>query len=95
MGTVINNNTAAISRNAQGIANNKEGIAMAMALDAPYVPADKQFAVSGGIGSFEGNQAVAISMGYRFNANTQMDAGITYGASNKQVGGRVGITYAW
>jgi long-subunit fatty acid transport protein len=95
LGTAVNNNTAAIANNSAQIANNKEGIAMAMALDAPYVPANKQFAVSGGLGSFEGSQAMAISMGYRFNPNTQLDAGITYGFDKNQVGGRVGVTYAW
>ncbi len=34
-------------------------------------------------------------MGYRFNANTQLDAGVTYGFDRNQVGGRIGVTYAW
>lgn len=77
------------------IEDNKEGIAMAMALDAPYVPADRTFAVSAGLGSFEGSQALAASMGFRFDANTQFDAGITYSMDRDQVGGRIGVTYAW
>lgn len=77
------------------IDNNKEGIAMAMALNSPYVPTDRTFAVSTGLGSFEGSQALTASMGYRFNDNTQMDAGITYGFSQNQVGGRIGVTYSW
>ena len=37
-------------------------------------------------------QALAASMGYRFDANTQVDAGITYGFDRNQVGGRIGVT---
>ena len=77
------------------VEDNKEGIAMAMALNTPYVPDDKTYAVSTSIGSFEGSQALAASMGYRFDANTQFDAGITYGFDRNQVGGRIGVTYAW
>ena len=79
----------------QQVEDNKEGIAMAMALNTPYVPEDKTYAVSTSIGSFEGSQALAASMGYRFDANTQFDAGITYGFDRNQVGGRIGVTYAW
>ena len=95
LGTTVESNTAAIANNSRAISNNKSGIAMAMALDAPYVPADKQFAISTGIGSFEGSEALAVSMGFRINPNTQFDAGVTYGFDNDQVGGRIGMTYAW
>ena len=47
------------------------------------------------VATFEGSEAMAISMGYRINANTQFDAGVTYGFSQDQVGARVGVTYAW
>ena len=77
------------------IEDNKEGIAMAMALNTPYVPEDKTFAVSTSLGAFDGTTAMAASMGYRFNANTQLDAGVTYGFDRNQVGGRIGVTYAW
>ena len=77
------------------IEDNKEGIAMAMALSTPYVPEDKTFAVSTSLGAFDGATAMAASMGYRFDANTQFDAGVTYGFDRNQVGGRIGVTYAW
>ena len=95
LGTAMGSLSDSIRSNSRQIEDNKEGIAMAMALDAPYVPEDRTFAVSAGLGSFEGSQAIAASMGYRFNANTQFDAGITYGMDRDQIGGRIGVTYAW
>ena len=91
----ISRNEDAISENRDRIQSNKEGIAMAMALSTPYVPADKTFAVSSSLGAFEGSSAMAVSMGYRINGNTQLDAGVTYGFDRQQVGGRIGVTYAW
>ncbi len=85
----------AIKENRDAIEDNKEGIAMAMALSAPYVPADRTYALSTSLGAFEGSSAMAVNMGYRISANTQLDAGVTYGFDREQLGGRVGITYAW
>jgi autotransporter adhesin len=84
-----------VQQNADDIADNREGIAMAMALEVPYVPVDRQFAVSGGLGTFDGANAFAMSGAYRINSNTQLDAGVTYGFSRQQVGGRVGVSYSW
>ena len=77
------------------VEDNSEGIAMAMALDTPYVPPSATFAVSGGIATFEGYEAMAVSFGYRVNPNTQIDAGVTYGFDRNQTGARIGVTYAW
>ena len=93
--SAIGSNTAGVAANSRAITRNEEGIAMAMALKAPYVPADRSYAMSAGVGAFGGSQALAVSMGARLNANTQIDAGVTYGFNQRQVGGRVGVTWAW
>jgi len=95
IGSQMSSLSSQVDRNAQEIENNKEGIAMAMALDAPYVPVDATFALSSALGHFEGSSAVAVSMGFRANENVQFDAGVSYGVDRNQVGGRVGMTYAW
>ncbi|KRS13827.1 hypothetical protein XM53_04465 [Roseovarius atlanticus] len=88
-------NSRGIASNARGIENNKEGIAMAMALDAPYVPSDRTFALSTGVGAFEGKTAFALNMGFRASDSVQFDAGLAHGFDNNQTGGRVGVTWAW
>jgi hypothetical protein len=72
-----------------------EGVAMALALKAPAVAADKTFAVSGGWGTFEGENAFAMSGAVRANDYLQVDAGVAVGASDGSVGGRAGATLSW
>ncbi len=72
-----------------------EGVAMAMALKSPYVPSDKTFALSGGWGTFEGENAFGISGAVRASDYLQFDAGVAFGAGHSTVGGRVGATLAW
>jgi hypothetical protein len=84
-----------IGKNKRDIRDNKEGIAMAMALDAPYVAPGMTFAMSGGYGNFEGSSAVALSGAFRVSPNVQFDAGLGYGVSHNNLGGRVGVTVSW
>ena len=95
MDSAITANTAGIAANAREISDNRDGIAMAMALKAPYVAPDATYAVSGGMGFFDGAKAFAMSGAYRVDARTQVDAGVTYGFDSDKVGGRVGVSYSW
>lgn len=72
-----------------------EGVAMALALKSPAVADDKTFAVSGGWGTFEGENAFAMSGAVRANQFLQLDAGVAVGAGNGSVGGRAGATISW
>ena len=84
-----------IGQNEDDIRDNKEGIAMAMALDAPYVPPNSTFAMSGRYGNFEGSSAVSLSGAFRVSPNVQLDAGLAYGVSHSNLGGTVGFTANW
>ena len=53
------------------------------------------FAMSGGYGNFEGSSAVALSGGLRVSPNVQLNAGLGYGVSHNNMGGRVGVTVSW
>jgi hypothetical protein len=75
------------------IRQNREGIAMAMAMDVPYVPADKEFAMSAALGHFGGSSAFGLSGAWRLGADVQLDVGL--GATQSYQGGRVGVTWAW
>jgi hypothetical protein len=51
--------------------------------------------MSGGYGNFEGSSAFALSSAIRVSPNVQFDAGLGYGISHSNIGGRVGITVSW
>lgn len=72
-----------------------EGVALALALKSPYVPEDKRVAISGGWGSFEGENAFGLSGAVRAGSNFQIDAGLAVGAGKGSVGGRAGATFSW
>lgn len=84
-----------VAQNVADIDTNRSGIAMAMALQTPYVPEDKQAALNFSLGMFENKQAAAMSGAVRLNDNWQLDGGITVGLNNGNVGGRVGATLTW
>lgn len=68
-----------IASNARGISSNKEGIATAMALDTPYVSSGRTFALSTGVGAFEGKTAFALNMVCRASDTAQFEAGLAHG----------------
>ena len=70
------------------------GVAMAFAMKTPTVAENKTFAVSGGWGTFEGENAFAVSGAVRATDMLQFDAGIAVG-SGSAVGGRAGATLSW
>ncbi|TPI12501.1 hypothetical protein FJW06_17275 [Mesorhizobium sp. B4-1-3] len=71
-----------------------EGAAMAMAMAAPAMPVDKNYAVSINWGGFEGKNAFAGTAQARISESFMIHGGIGLGSSGT-VGGRAGLTYAW
>lgn len=71
-----------------------EGAAMAMAMAAPAMPTDKNYAVSINWGGFEGQNAFAGTAQARISENFMVHGGIGLGSTGT-VGGRAGLTYAW
>ncbi|MBN9552556.1 MAG: YadA-like family protein [Alphaproteobacteria bacterium] len=71
-----------------------EGAAMAMAMAAPAMPSDKNYAVSINWGGFEGQNAFAGTAQARISENFMVHGGIGLGSTGT-VGGRAGLTYAW
>lgn len=72
-----------------------EGVAMAIAMKSPAVPEDKNFALSGSFGAFDGQTALAFAGGIRATEALQFDAGVAVGLDRGSVGGRAGATLAW
>ena len=71
-----------------------EGAAMAMAMAAPAMPSDKNYAVSINWGGFEGQNAFAGTAQARISESFMVHGGIGLGSTGT-VGGRAGLTYAW
>ena len=83
----------AVNKKAIGRAN--EGVALALALESPAVPADGKFALSMGAGFWEGRSAASIAMSYRIAPSATVSGGVGVGLNSGKVGGRVGFQVAW
>jgi hypothetical protein len=72
-----------------------EGVAMALALDSPSVPAGATFAMSGGIGGYQGKHALATAISAAIGEMATVSAGFGYGLDSGEVGYRAGFQFAW
>lgn len=72
-----------------------DGVAMALAMESPMVPAGKSMALSGGVGLFKGRAAFASAISAAVGENAQVSAGIGFGLRSKEVGARAGFQFAW
>lgn len=72
-----------------------EGVAMALALDSPTVPAGARFAASGGIGHFKKRTALAAAVSAAVGEMSSVSAGLGYGLKSKEIGARAGFQIAW
>ena len=84
-----------IDSNADDIEENRAGIAIALAMESPYVPANATFALSGGFGYYENESAFAFATSYRASPSFVLSAGVGSGLNEKTVGARVGAQYSW
>jgi autotransporter adhesin len=83
------------NRNHKDIREADEGVAMALALDTPSIPAGAHFAVSGGVGYFKGQGALATAISAAVSKETEVSAGVTYGFNSNNVGARAGFQFAF
>ena len=86
---------AATAQNTRAIGRANEGVALALALESPAVPADGKFALSMGAGFWEGKSAASVAMSYRIAPNATISGGLGVGLNSGKVGGRVGFQVAW
>ena len=75
----------------KNIGKANEGVAMALALDTPNVPAGSHFALSGGIGGYQGKHSLATAISAAVGSMTTLSAGIGYGLNSGEVGYRAGF----
>jgi hypothetical protein len=68
---------------------------MALALDTPSIPAGSHFAVSGGVGYFKNQAALATAVAAAVSETASVSAGVTYGFNSSNVGARAGFQFAF
>jgi hypothetical protein len=68
---------------------------MALALDSPVVPAGAHFALSGGIGGYQGKHALATAISAAVGQMSTVSAGFGYGIDSGEIGYRAGFQIAF
>ncbi|MFN3389606.1 MAG: YadA-like family protein, partial [Allosphingosinicella sp.] len=72
-----------------------EGVAMALAMETPYLPAGTSFGVAGGVGYFQNRAAGTASFAARVGETSSFSAGVGVGLDSGEFGARAGFQAAW
>lgn len=81
--------------NRRDIYEANEGVAMALAMESPVIPAGASFALSGGVGHFKGRTSLAMAVSAAVGEMSSLSAGVGVGARSGNVGARAGFQVAW
>ncbi len=81
--------------NRRAIERANEGVAMALAMESPSLPAGTTFALSGGVGYYEDRASLAMAITARVSENATVSAGVGAGFNSGSVGARGGFQIAW
>lgn len=81
--------------NRRDIGRANEGVAMALAMESPYLPDDAKVAVAGGIGYFADRVSISAAVTARTGRMSSVSAGVGVGAKSGKVGARAGFQTAW
>ena len=79
-----------------------EGIAIALALDAPNLQSGQSFALRMGYGNFDGSSALGVAAAglldkgsFADRSTVTLDGGVGFGTSDGTVAGKAGLTFGW
>lgn len=86
---------ASTEANRVAIGRANEGVALALAMESPAVPSDAKFALSLGIGTWEGRSSIGGALALRLSDRAVFSAGGGAGMRSGKVGGRAGVQFAW
>jgi len=78
-----------------GVDKAYEGVAMALAMESPSVPAGASFALSGGVGYYQEKAAASAAFSARVGENASVGAGVGFGFDSGEIGARAGFQAAW
>jgi hypothetical protein len=94
-GTQINSLFNLTNQNSTDIKKANEGVAMALAMESPSIPAGTNVAFSGGVGYFQHRTAGTMAVSARVGTNASISAGVGVGFNTGEVGARGGFQVAW
>jgi hypothetical protein len=72
-----------------------EGVAMALAMETPALPAGASFAMSGGVGYYNGRASLATAISAAVGRTSSVSAGVGYAVKSGEFGARAGFQIAW
>jgi hypothetical protein len=72
-----------------------EGVALAAALQAPYVERDRRFAIRGAVGHCKGAVGIGVSGVFRINSHWAVDAGVSVGTKTASAVTTIGTQLSW
>jgi len=72
-----------------------EGVALALSMETPALPADAKFGMSGGIGYYNDRTAGSIAMTARISEKATFSAGVGAGFDSGEIGARGGFQVVW
>jgi len=72
-----------------------EGVAMALAMESPNVPAGSSFALSGGVGGFQGKHALATAISAAVGSTAVVSGGVGVSLNTGEIGYRAGFQVAF
>ncbi|WP_370366368.1 YadA-like family protein, partial [Maricaulis sp.] len=83
-------------RNARGIRENTDGIAIANALaGSTWLQSNEAFALSANWGYYGGSNSLAISGAARIDRRMSANFGVGVGSDTGHVGARAGVRWGW
>ena len=68
---------------------------MAMAMGGGSLPDNKKYSLGINYGTFGGQNALALSSALRLSENIVASGALGFSVDQKDVGGRVGVQFAW
>jgi hypothetical protein len=83
------------NRQDRNINKANEGVAMALAMETPAVPAGSSFALSGGVGGFQGKHSLATAVAAAVGEKASVSAGMGVGLDSGEIGYRAGFQIAF
>jgi trimeric autotransporter adhesin len=81
--------------NQRDIQKANEGVALALGMETPSLPAGTNFGVGGGVGYYNHRTAGSVSVAARVGTNASLSAGVGVGFNTGEVGARGGFQFAW
>jgi hypothetical protein len=81
--------------NRRDIRKANEGVAMALAMETPYLPSGTNMGVAGGIGYYQNRLAGTAAVAARVGTNASVSAGVGLGFDSGEIGARAGFQAAW